>query len=172
MLAGALAALMLALAIGNLVAAGYFPSNAPVEGIYAFGISVDFFIAFLLLGIRLLIIFRRPRALAAPRSSPGGFAITGLVISVLVVGGWLWFGGLDFLLKLFGGLNLRYYLDVNGMFFFGIPWALGLFFSASALRLGRGEANNGVAIAGIVVSLLLVLPTMYSGIAYAMGLTD
>jgi hypothetical protein len=41
-----------------------------------------------------------------------------------------------------------------------------------AYRRGAGPANNALALTAVGLALVLVIPTLFSGIAYGMGLTD
>lgn len=171
-LAASIAALLLVSAVVNAVSGVNFPSNAPIEQIWDFGITVDLVAGVITLGVRFLVIFRRPRAAAPGRSVPGGFAIAGTILGALTVVGWLILGGGDFLGKLLGsGDYLRYYLDVNGTFFMGIPWILGIVFGVVAYRQGRGTANTVLSLVAIALGVLVLIPTLYSAVVYGLGMS-
>jgi hypothetical protein len=170
-LTAVLAVVLLVSAVINAVSGTGFPSNAPVEQIWNFGITVDLVAGGLALIIRFLVIRKRPRLDAAPRSGVSPLALAAVIIAVAVLAGWLLLGGLGFLGSLVSGFGLRYYLDTNGTFFLGIPWMLGLFFGAAALRKGRGIPTTVAAVAAIAISLLILVPTLFSAVAYGLGLT-
>lgn len=167
-----MAVVLLVAAVVNFIAGQNFPSNAPVEQLYAFGITVDLLAGGIALGARLLFIARIPRA-TAPVVGPGGLAIASAVLGVAVVVGWLLAGGGDFLGKLAGsGFGLRYYLDVTGAFFFGIPWILGIFFGVAGYRTGKGPVNAVLSFVGLGLGLLILLASLYSAVVYGLGLSN
>lgn len=169
----ALAVLTFAFAVMNFGAAFGFPSNAPVELLASLGITIDFFAAAVVLTVRSIVLARRTRALAEAQPRPGGMAFAAIILAGFAFIGWFPMGGLTFLRHAFTEPEaLRYMNDVLGMFLLGIPWVLGLVFGVVAYRRGAGIPNNTLAIVAIGLSLLLVVPTLYSGIAYGLGLTD
>lgn len=171
-LSASIAVVLLISAVVTFSSLQNFPSNAPVEQLYAFGITVDLVAGALALGARLLFVARVPRATHAV-PGPGGLAITSAALGLLVLVGWLLLGGADFLAKLAGsGEGLRYYLDVTGEFFLGIPWILGIFFGVAGYRTGRGPVNAALAFGGLGLGLLLVLASLYSAVVYGLGLSN
>lgn len=172
-LTGILAVVFLVAGVTNQVALISFPSNAPVEQIYAFGITVDLIAGGIALIVRFLLIFRRPRLAAVPHNTPGGLAITAGILGLVTAVGWLLLGGAPFLGKLVGvGDGLRYYLDVSGAFFLGGPWIVGLVFGVVAFRRGRETLHLVLSLGAIAVAVLVLVASLYSSIAYGSGLTD
>jgi hypothetical protein len=168
-----LAVLLIASAIVNAGAASGFPYNAPVEWILSAGITIDLLAGAIALAIRFLLIVRRPRVPGAPVKRVTGWTVTALVLAGASLVGWLLLGGIGFLLRLALEFDeLRYMEDVLGFFLLGAAWVAGLFFSALGYRRGRTTLNNGLAVLAAVVLLLLVVPTLTSGILYGLGLTD
>ena len=170
---GVVAVLLVAAAITNAGASTGFPYNAPVEWILSAGITIDLLAAAVLLGIRFFFILRRPRVPGAPFKRITGWTVTALVLAGASFLGWLLLGGIGFLIRLIADFDaLRYMEDVLGFFLLGAAWVAGLFFAALGYRRGRTALNNGLAILVAVVLLVLVVPTLTSGILYGLGLTD
>jgi hypothetical protein len=126
-----------------------------------------------ILGVRFFLLLRRPRTPGWPRPRPSALALAAIILAGATLLGWLLFGGVGFLIHLAqGGSELRYYLDVNGMFFLGVPWLLALVFGVTAFRVGAGRRHNTVALIAVAVPVLLAVPTITSGVLYGLGLTD
>lgn len=156
----------------NVIFGLRFPSNAPVEMIWNFGISVSMGACAIALIVRFVVIRSRPRAAAVASRGVSPLAVAALVLALVTLVGWLLVGGGDFLLKIASGERLRYYLDTNGAFFFGVPWMLSLFFGVAAYRPGRGRLTNGFSIAAIVISGLILVASLTSAVIYGLGLSD
>lgn len=162
----------------NVIAGLNFPQNAPVEQAFCFGITVDLIAVAMTFAIRFLVIFRRPRALAPAWTTPGVLAILGAIFAVIAFIGWFPLGGAYFLEKITGlagsgpSSGLRYYLDVAGFFFMGIPWVLGIVFGAIGYRKGRGVVNAVLSFGAVGLGALLLIPTLYSAVMYGLGLSS
>jgi hypothetical protein len=162
---------LLVAAIVNIVATTGFPWNAPVEVLWSFGITVDLIGGFVaLLVVTIIRARRRYERVPAPGVRPRAIAAASLAGATAVA--WLLLGGIGFLGKLAAGERLRYYLDVNGAFFAGIPWMLGIVFGVISIRRGRPVLHNALAIAAVVVGALVLVASLFSSIAYGRGLTD
>lgn len=168
---GAVAVLLLAAAIANIVATTGFPSNAPVEWFWSAGITLDLLGGALALAVVTIIrAVRQTEPVPAPGVRP--LAIVAAALALVAFVGWFPLGGAEFLSKLAGGFRLRYYLDVNGAVLGGIPWMLGIVFGAIAFRRGRPLLHNLLAIGAVALGLLIVAACLFSSIAYGLGLTD
>jgi hypothetical protein len=157
----------------NLVFGTMFPSGAAIEPIWNFGITVDLIAVSIAFVVRFLVLLRRPRFPAVAVRGPGPLALAAFIVSGAVAVGWLVFGGGFFLAHLISAPDeLRYYLDVNGAFFLGGPWMVGLFLGVASLRQGKGLVNTVFAVAAIVLPLLILVASLFSAVAYGLGLTD
>jgi hypothetical protein len=171
-LTATLAAALLLAAVVNIVGGTGFPSNAPVEQIWNFGITVDLFAGAVALFVRFLAIRKRPQFDARAVAGVSPLALTAVIISGAVLLGWLVLGGIGFIGSLVtGGADLRYYMDTNGAFFLGIPWMLGLFFGVSSLRQGKGTPTTASAWVAIGISLFIVAASLFSAVIYGLGLS-
>lgn len=168
-----LAGILLVSAIVNAAFGLRFPENAPVEIIWCFGITVTLGLAAIALAVRFIVVVRRPRTIAEPRRRPGGLALAAVILSGVAFLGWFAIGGLQFILRLAeGGQDLRYYEDVSGAFFFGLPWMTGLVLGVIGYRSGRGVPNTVCSIVAVILPLLILIPTLFSSIVYGSGLSD
>jgi hypothetical protein len=107
-----------------------------------------------------------------PSAGVRPLAIWAAGLAALTAFAWLTLGGAAFLGKLVAGERLRYYLDVNGAFFAGIPWALAIVFGVISIRRDRPVLHNLLAIAAVVIAALVLVASLFSSIAYGRGLTD
>jgi hypothetical protein len=172
-IAGVGALLLIVAAIVNAAASTGFPYNAPVEWIWSAGITIDLLAAAAFLTVRFFVIRRRPRVPGTATQRMTAWAVVGSVLTAIALLGWLLLGGAGFIVHLIadpGGL--RYYIDVNGFFLLGFVWVAALILSVIAYRRGRNRRNNTFAVTSIAVLVLLVVPTLTSGILYGLGLTD
>lgn len=164
---GALAGLLLVSAIGNFALSFGFPSNAPVEWILNAGTSLTLLMAAVTLGILAFTIARTSRPKPLVGWDP--FAVTGVILTGVAFLMWLVLGGGMFVVHAVAG-GLRYMYDVNGIFWAGFPWVLGMIFGALGYRHGAG-AKNLLAYLAVGVGLLLIVPTIASAVIYALDLS-
>ena len=167
LLIGALAGLLLVSAIGNFALSFGFPSNAPVEWILNAGTSLTLLMAAVTLGILAFVIARTNNP--KPLVGRDAFAVTGAILTGVAFLMWLLLGGGAFVVHAVAG-GLRYMYDVNGIFWAGFPWVLGMIFGALGYRHGAGSKNL-LAYLAVGVGLLLIVPTIASGVIYALDLS-
>jgi len=159
------------LAVGwiiNAVAFFGFPENAPLEWLYSIGISID--LLFAAIAIAIVIAVRRSRPLPPLKPGFGGFAVTAIILSGAALLATLAFGGIQAIARIGGGEPLRYMYDVQGVFLAGVPWAAGAVFAALSYR--KGSRGNVLALVALGITVLLLIPTLISGIVYGLGLSD
>ena len=164
---GGVAALLIVLGIGNFIAATGFPSNAPVELLFMFLLSVDLFLAGLVLIIfAVLAAVRRSVPVLPERTSP--LSVAGLVLSGVAFVAWVLFGLVPTLADLG---NVRYMTLVGVLVFFGVPWVLGLIFGTVSLRSG-GPRTWLFGCLAVGLGILLALAVLTATILYGAGLTE
>lgn len=166
---GGAAALLVVAGVVNLVFGGRFPSNAPVESIIMFFLSLDMFIGAVVLGVfAVLANIRRSVPVLPERTSP--LSIAALVLSAVAFAAWILFG-LTLVLGALGRGELLHYADTVGVILvFGVPWMLGLVLGVISLRSG---GRRTALFAGIAIGLgaVLLAVVLASTIAYGLGLT-
>jgi hypothetical protein len=59
-----------------------------------------------------------------------------------------------------------------GVFFFGVPWVLGIAFGAFAFRRGGGRPNTGLAVVALGLGALVAIPTVAASLIYGLALSD
>lgn len=167
---GGIAALLIIIGIGNFIAATGFPSNAPVELLFMFLLSVDLFIAAVVLIIfAVLAGVRRSVPVLAERTSP--LSVAGLVVSSVAFVAWVLFALVPTLGSIGAGEDVRYMTLVGVLVFFGVPWILGLVFGAISLRSGGPRTwLFGCLALGLGVALAFAVLTATA--LYGMGLTE
>ncbi|MDF1479496.1 hypothetical protein PYV02_10425 [Leifsonia sp. H3M29-4] len=167
---GGVAALLIVLGIGNFVAATGFPYNAPVEMLFMFLLSLDMFIAAVVLIVfAVLAGARRSVPVLSERTSP--LSIAGLVVSGVAFVAWVLFGLVPTLGSVGSGEDARYMTLVGVLVFFGVPWILGLVFGTISLRSGGPRTwLFGCLAAGLGV--LLAFAVLAATILYGLGLTE
>lgn len=157
-------------AVVNGLSTALFPPNAPVEWIFAAGITIDLLVIALVLIIRALA--HSKRLPAAPRPpKPSRTAIVGAVLGfigllVVVYSGIAYFG------DMLAGERPRYMTATGGVFFFAAPWVLGVIFGVAAYRRGGGKLNAALSIGSIACGMIVVLLALTAAILYGMGATD
>lgn len=160
------------LLIAQIIGTTGFPSNAPVEQLMAIGVAIDLAAAGIALGVRAAVIAGRTRA---PYAGPVGVSklgVAGAVLAGLVLLAFVAFSLVSGIVNAIDGSDQRYMAWSAGMFYLGVPWVLGLFFSAAAYRPGRGAVNSALSITAIVVLLAVAAGTVAAAIAYGAGLTE
>lgn len=166
LLMGATAVLLFVSAVANFVLSFGFPSNAPLEWFFNVSASVVMLAGGIALGVVAFASRQRKSRPMAPGKTDA-FAMTGLVLSGVTLLMWVVLGGGAFVFKVFTGEDPRYMYDVNGIFWAGLPWMVGIVFGAIGYRRG---AQNAVALAALGVGLLLIVPTIASAALYALDI--
>ena len=122
--------------LANVAGLFQFPTNAPVEQVYAFGISVD------LIGIAVVSVVG---ALLSRRGYPlrtrSVVVILALIFAGIVTVFWAVTGGVWSIVQLAQGSG-RYMDAVGGLFFFGALWVLAVIFASHGYRRGGEPRNN------------------------------
>jgi hypothetical protein len=166
---GGVAALLVVAGVVNLVFGGRFPSNAPVESLVMFFLSLDMFVGGVVLGVfAVLANIRRSVPVLPERTSP--LSVAALVLAAVAFAGWVLFGLTLVIGALSRGELLHYTDTVGAILILGVPWMLGLVFGVISLRSGgrRTPLFAGIAIG---IGILLLLVVVASTIAYGLGLT-
>ena len=169
-------ALGLLTAILTGVGVSGFPSNAPVEQIYAFGVIVDMVAVGIALAVMIVVELRRrvdPNRLGLPvNPRPSVFAIIAIVMAGVTLFAWVVGDGPTQLIDLAQGLRARYMYHTGGLFAAGIPWALSLIFGAWGFRPKGHTVTNALAIAAIAIGGLLAVVAIVAALVYGAGLSD
>lgn len=160
----AVAAVLLMLT--NVAGLFQFPTNAPVEQIYAFGISVDL-VAIAVVSTIGALLSRR----GYPLRSKTIIVIVALIFAGVVTVFWAIAGGVWSLVQLAQGSG-RYMDATGGLFFFGALWVLAVIFASHGFRRGGDARNNLFAILALAVVGVLVGFAVFSSVIYGMGLTN
>jgi hypothetical protein len=175
--------LMLTVAIGAAVAAIVtyigstgFPSAAPVEGLYAFGLIVDLVSIAIIVGVLTLIDHVQRGTSRAPGlpldTRLSVFAIVAVVLSAIAVACWAIGGGAEQLLNLLTGTRGRYMYHTGGLVLAGIPWVLGLVFGTLGFRPGGNRLTNILALVAVGLGGVLAIVTTIASVVYGLGLSD
>ena len=169
-------ALALVTMIATVVGAAGFPSNAPVEQIYAFGVIVDMVAVTIAIGILIAVELRRradPNRLGLPvNPRPSAFAIVAVIMAGLTLLAWVVGDGPTQVIDLAQGFRARYMYHTGGLFAAGIPWALSLIFGAWGFRPKANTATNVLAIVAVVIGGLLAVVAAVAALVYGAGLSD
>lgn len=172
-----LAAFSLVAAVLMIVGGQGFPSNAPVEQIYCFLLTVDLFAAAIALAVLTVIEFVRranPARRALPvNASPSVFAIVAISFSALALAAWVVGGGLEQAIDLAAGGRTRYMYHTGGIAVAGIPWVLGMVFGAWGFRPGGGHrVTNLLALVAVGIGVFLAVMGTIAALVYGAGLSD
>lgn len=147
-----------------------FPGG-PIEGIYWIGLMFDLISVAIVVGALTAVEYTRrrtPGRLGLPVNARlSVFAIIALVMSALAVAAWAVGGGLEQLV-----LRDRYMYATGGLFFAGIPWALGGIFGAWGFRPGGNRVTNILAIIALAGWAMLAAFTTFAALIYGAGLSD
>lgn len=154
------------LMLANVAGLFQFPANAPVEQIYAFGISVDL-VAIAVVSVIGALLSRRGYPLR-PRSA---IVIIALIFAGITVVFFAVAGGVWSIVQLAQGSG-RYMDATGGLFFFGALWVLAVIFASHGFRRGGEPRNNLFAIIVLAVVGALVGFAVFSSVIYGMGLTN
>jgi hypothetical protein len=154
------------LMLANVAGLFQFPTNAPVEQIYALGISIDL-IAIAVVSVVGALVSRRGYPLR-PRSV---VVIVALIFAGIVTVFWAVAGGVWSIVQLAQGSG-RYMDATGGLFFFGALWVLAVIFASHGFRRGGEARNNLFAILVLAVVGALVAFAVFSSVIYGIGLTN
>lgn len=166
---GALALLLLVSGVVNMVFGAMFPGNAPVEAIAMFFLSVDMFLGAVALGVfAVLAAIRRSVPVRPERTSP--LSIAAAVLGAIALVAWILLGLTLVIGRASAGMVQHYTDTVGSIFFFGVPWMLGLVFGAISLRSG-GRLTRVFACVGIGSGLILLAVVLSATVAYGLDLT-
>lgn len=155
------------LLVVNSVGLAGFPSNAPVEAVYALGLNVDLFAIIVTCVIGALLSRRR-----YPLRARTPLAIVAIVLAGAAFAAWIVFGGIGSIVELIPPDRGRYMYAAGGLFYAGAPFALAAIFGAHAYRRGGDRINNALAVAALGVIGLLAVYAVVSSVIYGQGLTD
>jgi hypothetical protein len=162
--------------IGTAVGAAGFPSNAPIESVYAFGVIVDMLAVVVALTILTIVEFRRradPIRLGLPvNPRPSVFGFIAIVMAGLTLLAWVVGDGPTQIIDLAQGLRARYMYHTGGLFAAGIPWALSLIFGAWGFRPKAHLVTNVLALVAVAIGLLLAVVAVVAALVYGAGLSD
>ncbi|HWH97922.1 MAG TPA: hypothetical protein VNS80_06105 [Pseudolysinimonas sp.] len=144
-----------------------FPYNAPVEQIYALGISIDLITIVIVSGLGAL--FSRRGYPLRPQT-----VLTVLALAFAVGAALLWMvaGGIASLIQLFTPEGGRYMYASAGLFFGGAIWVLAVIFGSHGYRRGGAPRNNAMAIAALVIAGALAAYAIASSLIYGLGFTN
>ena len=167
---GGLAGLLVIAGVVNAFWGFRFPGNAPVEGIFAFGITVDLVAAAIVLGIFAVLANARRSVPVKPQSiSP--MAIAAIIMSGLVAVIWILFSLLPVLSSVAAGERYQYMTAVGAIFILGIPWVLGMVFGALSLRSG-GRLTPILGTIAIGLGVVVATAAVAFAVIYGLGLSN
>ncbi|TBN57366.1 hypothetical protein EYE40_08125 [Glaciihabitans arcticus] len=169
LLMGAIGVVLVIAGVANCLLFNMSPGG-PVEGVLAYGSGFSWLLTGLALGIVGIVLSRRGNAAMVGRPGIDGLSITSVSLAGAAVVVWAILGGFHFLQRVLTGVEYRYMEDVNGAFFAGIPWMLAIIFGAISFREGRSTSNL-LSLIGIGVGILLLIPTLASGVIYGLHLS-
>lgn len=165
MLLGGVAAVAFVAAIVNFIGTTGFPYNAPVESIFAIGISID------LLAIAVACAIGAARAFGSPAPPASGAIPTiALVFAGLALLVWAMFGIYSIVQLV---TERGRFMDATwGLFVTGGFWVTAAIFAAHSVRRGEGGRRRLFAVLTLVIVGLLAGYAVFSSLIYGMGLTD
>jgi len=151
--------------LANVIGSQFFPSNAPVEQLQAFGFTFDF-VALLVLAVIGVLVARQQLAVR-PSSvlSLIGMILTALVLAIVL---FAWAMGLK---DVASGIRLHY-SDETWMSFLLAPiWITGIAFCGFAYRRGGTARNTLFSILGIAFGIAIFALAALSAVLYGLDLT-
>jgi len=151
----------------NLAGLVGFPYNAPVEQIYALGISVDLLAIVIVCGLGALMSRR-----GYPLRAQTVLTVVALAFAVGAALLWMVAGGIASVIQLFTAEGGRYMYATSGLFFGGAIWVLAVIFGAHGYRRGGAPRNNLLAIAALALAGALAAYAIVSSLIYGLGLTN
>lgn len=153
--------------IVNSVGLAGFPSNAPVEMLYALGINVDLLAIAITCTVGAVMSRRN-----YPLKAKAVLSIVAVVLAGATFLAWIVFGGIGSIVELIPPDRGRYMYAAGGLFYLGVPFVLAAIFGAHAYRRGGDRVNNILSLVALGVVGLLALYAIFSSVIYGMGLTD
>lgn len=144
-----------------------FPSNAPVEAIFAFGITVDLAAIVIACGIGAVMARRR-----YPLRASTPISVVALAFAVAATLIWALTSGIASIILLLGPEDGRYMHAAGGLFISGTLWVLAVVFGAHSYRRGGTRRNNVFAIVALALVGAVVAYAVFSSVIYGMGLTE
>ena len=166
---GGLAVFLVIAAVVNQFWGTRFPSNAPVEMIYNFGITVDLFATAVVLGIFAILAASRRSVPVKPQSiSP--MAVAAIILSGAVTLVWLLFSLVPVLVSVANGDTYQYMSAIGAIFFLGVPWVLGMVFGTLSLRSG-GRLTPVLGTVAIALGVVLAVAAVTFAVIYGLGLS-
>jgi len=169
LLMGAVGVVMVIAGVANVILFNMSPGG-PVEMVLAYGSGASWFLTGLGILIVGIILSRGGNAATVGKPGLDPLSITSVSLGALALVVWAVLGGFHFLVRAFTGLEYRYMEDVNGAFFAGIPWMLAIVFGVLSFRQGRSTFNL-LSLTGIGIGILLLIPTLISGVIYGLHLS-
>lgn len=162
-----LGAVAFAGAVVNSVFGAMFPSNAPVEQIYYFGITVDLVAVALYCLVRILIVVLARWQRVDSKRNLSVFGIIAAALAAVVFVAWLLLGGVDYWSH---GAD-RYMTGAGALFFLGIPWVVSLVFADLAMRRNDTLVNRVLAIAATLLGGIVGVLTIAAAVIYGLGMS-
>lgn len=144
-----------------------FPYNAPVEQIYALGISIDLLAIVVVCGLGAFVSRR-----GYPLRSQSVITVIALAFAVGATLMWMLAGGVASVIQLFTAEGGRYMYASAGLFFGGAVWVLAVIFAAHGYRRGGTPRNNALAAAALALAGSLAVYAIASALIYGIGLTN
>jgi hypothetical protein len=167
---GGLAVLLAVGGVVNLVWGARFPSNAPVEQIFSFLISLDMFAAAIVLGVFAILALARRSVPVRPQST-SPMSVAAVILAGVAFIGWALFNLVPVLINLADGERYQYMNAVAAIVFLGVPWVLGMIFGALSLRSG-GRLTPILATIAIALGVVLAIAAVAFAVVYGLGLSD
>lgn len=153
--------------IVNIAGLVGFPNNAPVEMIYALGISIDL-IAIVVVSLVGAFVSRR----GYPLRPQTAISVVALAFAVGALLFWIVAGGVASVVGLLTPDGGRYMYATAGLFFGGAIWVLAVIFGSHGYRRGGTPRNNAIAIAALAIATVLVVYAVASSLIYGLGFTN
>lgn|GEM_PF-943232 len=151
----------------NSVGLAGFPSNAPVEMLYALGINVDLLAIAIACGIGAALSRR-----GYPLRSKTPLTVVAVVLAGVAFLAWAALGGIASVIELVPPSRGRYMSATGGLFLLGAPFVLATVFGAHGYRRRGERRNNVLAIVALGVAGLLAAYALFSSVIYGLGITD
>ena len=169
-LAWAVAVVAFAAAVFNILQTGRFPSNAPVEWVFAAGVTLDLLVVTLVLLIRAVVHSKRLPAVPRP-PKPSRTAIAGAalgLLGLLVVA----YASAGYFGELLAGGRPQYMSGAGGAFFFAPTWVLAMVFGVAAYRRGGGTLNTVLSVGALLCGSVVAIAALIAALLYGAGVTD
>ncbi|WP_309713269.1 hypothetical protein [Pseudolysinimonas sp.] len=144
-----------------------FPYNAPVEQIYALGISIDLIAIVIVCGLGALMSRR-----GYPLRAQSAITVVALAFALGAAVLWMVAGGIASVIQLFTPEGGRYMYASAGLFYGGATWVLAVIFGSHGYRAGGTLRNNATAFAALALAGVLASYAIASSLIYGLGLTN